>query len=95
MTISQKAHDEAVAELQARIDTMEAEKAANVKPITLKVSEKKAVSMYGINARFPITVYAGQWQRIARDMFGMDNGAFEKTALGTFIKTHKSQLAWK
>ena len=81
--------------LKARIAALEAQATAKQKPITLKVSEKKAVSMYGVNARFPITVYAGQWQRIAREAFGMDNGQFEKTPLGQFIKTHKSQLAWK
>ncbi len=33
------------------------------RPITIKVSEKGAVSVYGIN-RFPVTLYAQQWQRL-------------------------------
>jgi hypothetical protein len=32
--------------------------------LRLKVSEKGAVSLYGISARFPATYYAGQWERI-------------------------------
>ena len=31
--------------------------------LTFKVSNKGAVSVYGIN-RFPVTVYAEQWERI-------------------------------
>lgn len=31
--------------------------------LTFKVSNKGAVSIYGIN-RFPVTVYAEQWERI-------------------------------
>lgn len=31
--------------------------------VTLKVSEKGAVSMYGLG-RFPVTLYAGQWERV-------------------------------
>lgn len=84
-----------VAELEEKLAAMEAAKVANQKPVTCKVSEKKALSVYGLNARFPVTLYAGQWQRLAKEMFGMNNGEFEKTALGQFIKQHHSQLAWK
>jgi hypothetical protein len=37
---------------------------ASTRQITFKVSEKKAVSVYGLNARFPITLYADQWDRL-------------------------------
>lgn len=30
-----------------------------------KVSEKGAVSVYGLNAKWPITLYAQQWDRLA------------------------------
>jgi hypothetical protein len=37
---------------------------ANQSPLRLKVSEKGGVSLYGLNVRFPLTLYAGQWQRV-------------------------------
>jgi hypothetical protein len=37
---------------------------AAVRKLTFQVSAKKAVSVYGLNARFPITLYADQWNRL-------------------------------
>jgi hypothetical protein len=37
--------------------------AANFKPIGFKVSEKGALSVYGLG-RFPVTLYKGQWERL-------------------------------
>ena len=39
-----------------------ARRAADV-PIRFKVSEKRALSMYGLG-RFPVTLYASQWRRV-------------------------------
>lgn len=39
------------------------EKAHANKPFGLKVSEKGAVSVYGIG-RFPVTLYGSQWERL-------------------------------
>ncbi len=33
------------------------------KALTLKVSEKGALSIYGLG-RFPVTLYRGQWERL-------------------------------
>ena len=38
-------------------------KSAGVKKISFKVSEKGALSIYGLN-RFPVTLYKEQWQTI-------------------------------
>jgi hypothetical protein len=38
-------------------------KAAQANAIKLKVSEKGAVSAYGLG-RFPVTLYSGQWERL-------------------------------
>ncbi len=55
--------------------------------ITFKVSEtKKCLSVYGIQRR-PVTLYAGQWQRLLTD----DN----VKAMLAFIEKHRSELAWK
>jgi hypothetical protein len=32
--------------------------------IRFKVSEKGAVSVYGLNVKFPVTLYADQWERL-------------------------------
>ena len=42
--------------------------AANApKRLTMKVSEKGALSVYGLG-RFPVTLYRGQWERLALAM---------------------------
>ena len=54
------------AEFQAkRIAELEAQLALAIKPkaITLKVSEKGALSIYGLG-RFPVTLYRGQIERL-------------------------------
>lgn len=49
----------------ARIAALEAALAASSTPkaLSLKVSEKGALSVYGLG-RFPVTLYAGQWERL-------------------------------
>lgn len=37
------------------------------KALTLKVSDKGALSVYGLG-RFPVTLYRGQWERLAKHM---------------------------
>lgn len=37
------------------------------KALTCKVSEKGAMSVYGLG-RFPVTLYRGQWERLAAAM---------------------------
>ena len=54
-------------ELQAELSRLRAEnerlKTSGVKSISLKVSEKGAVSLYGLG-RFPVTLYKEQWLRL-------------------------------
>jgi hypothetical protein len=42
-------------------------KANEPKRLTMKVSEKGALSIYGLG-RFPVTLYRGQWERLATAM---------------------------
>lgn len=49
-----------IAQLQAKNDALAAR--ANAK-ISLKVTEKGGVSMYGLG-RYPVTLYASQWERL-------------------------------
>ena len=48
------------AELIALVQQMQAQPA---KRITLKVSEKGGLSLYGLG-RFPVTLYRSQWERL-------------------------------
>lgn len=81
------AQDKAVlAQLQAKIAELEAKnkalEAEHSKPrtITFKVSDKGGLSVYGINSRFPVTLYIGQWERLLEALprmrqFMADNAA--------------------
>ena len=44
---------------------LEAAQKAAERKITLKVSELGAISVYGLNARFPLTLYKPQWEKLA------------------------------
>ena len=54
-------------ELKAEIDRLRAENASLKKPArgqtSLKVSEKGALSVYGLG-RFPVTLYREQWEKL-------------------------------
>jgi hypothetical protein len=74
--------------LMAQLQALQAEnerlKAAKARAVTMKVSEKGAVSIYGMG-RFPMTAYASQWQKVL-DM---------ADDIRAFIETNKASLAWK
>ena len=55
--------------LKAQIAEMQAQLAQANQPkrLTMKVSEKGALSIYGLG-RFPVTLYRGQWERLATAM---------------------------
>jgi hypothetical protein len=40
---------------------------ANQRKVSLKVSEKGAISLYGLG-RFPVTLYASQWERLLQEV---------------------------
>jgi len=78
-------------DLQAELERLRAEnealKARASKPLTLKVSAKGAVSVYGLG-RFPVTLYKEQWERLldmADDIrvFMAENAASLKTLEGS------------
>ncbi len=54
-------------------------------PLRYKVSEKGAVSVYGLNSRFPVTLYAGQWARLIKSI----------PAIQDFMAKNKSKLSSK
>ena len=52
-----------IAQLQAELA---AAKAVKGRSLSLKVSEKGAVSLYGMG-RFPVTLYGSQWERLLNE----------------------------
>lgn len=78
----------AEAALNQRIADLEAQNAAlkaqEARKVTLKVSEKGAVSVYGMG-RFPVTLYQEQWLKL----LGMD------VEVKAFITLHQDKLERK
>lgn len=75
-------------ELRAELERLKAEnealKGRSEKGLTLKVSQKGAVSVYGLG-RFPVTLYKEQWGRL-----------LEVTdEIRAFIKEHEAELKSK
>ena len=56
-----------------------------VKPLKLKVSEKGALSVYGLNNQWPTTLYPEQWRRL------LDNA----DSIREFITEHESEFSVK
>lgn len=51
--------------LRSKLAAAEA-KLAKKATITMKVSEKGALSLYGLNAKWPVTLYKEQWHTVIR-----------------------------
>jgi hypothetical protein len=74
--------------VQAELERLRAEnealKARIARKVSLKVSEKGAVSVYGLG-RFPVTLYKEQWEKLL-DM---------ADEIRTFIAEHEAELKAK
>ena len=75
-------------DMQAELERLKAEnaklKGQSAKGLRLKVSEKGALSVYGLG-RFPLTLYKEQWEKV------LDMGEDIKA----FITEHDSELKAK
>ena len=75
-------------DLKAELERLKAENAAlknsNSRGLTMKVSEKGALSVYGMG-RFPVTLYKEQWLKL----LAMAND------IQAFIKANESRLKTK
>lgn len=78
------ADEDLKAELERLRKENEALKKGAAKGVSIKVSEKGGVSVYGLG-RFPITLYQEQWTKLL-DM---------SDELREFISAHKSELKVK
>jgi hypothetical protein len=88
ITATSNSKDKATADLMARLAALEAENAklkeARHKSLSMKVSEKGAMSVYGLG-RFPLTLYSGQWARL----FSMVD------EIKAFLEANKDKLSVK
>ena len=75
-----------IAELEAMQAELKALKAKAANTPRLKVSQKGAISVYGLQ-RMPVTLYAGQWERIIEMV---QSGVFQ-----AFIEANASELTRK
>jgi len=75
-----------IAELEAMQAELKALKAKTANMPRLKVSKKGAISVYGLQ-RMPVTLYAGQWERIAE--------LVNDGTLGAFIAANEANLTRK
>lgn len=75
-------------EMQAELERLRAENAQlknkNAAGLSLKVSEKGGVSLYGLG-RFPVTLYKEQWLRILASA----------SEIETFIRDNEAKLKTK
>jgi hypothetical protein len=75
-------------DLQAELERLRAENEAlkqkRNNPVSMKVSEKGAVSVYGLG-RFPVTLYQEQWQKLLS----------MSSEIKTFIDENRSKLKTK
>ena len=88
IAVTTNSKDKATADLLARLAQLEAENAklkeARHKSLSMKVSEKGAMSVYGLG-RFPLTLYSGQWSRL----FSMVD------EIKAFLEANKDKLSVK
>ena len=77
------------ADLLARLAQLEAEnaklRAQTTRSVSMKVSEKGAVSIYGLAGRFPVTLYAQTFEKL----FAMSD------QVKAFIEANKDKLSRK
>ncbi len=82
-----KAAEAALAAEKARADAATKTK-GEARGYTAKASEKGAISIYGVSARFPVTVYAPHFVGIALDLIMTDKGV-------AFLRENADKLSVK
>ncbi len=77
-----------IAQLEAMQAELKALKAERKNMLRIKTSAKGAVSVYGLNSRFPLTLYANQWERLITEL--IDNNVIQD-----YISANDADLARK
>lgn len=79
-----------VKEMEKQIEELKAEnaelKAKKERKLSLKVAQKSGgVSLYGIHSKFPVTMYAQQWEKVLN----------HADAIRAFIEENRDSLSFK
>ena len=80
-----------IAELQAMVNALNEQnatlkaQAAKRNTLGMKVGEKGGLSVYGLSARFPVTLYRQQWERLIEFV----------PQIKAFIEVHAAELKVK
>jgi hypothetical protein len=74
--------EQELARLRQENATLKAKGRKELKPVSFKVSEKGAVSIYNLGSRFPTTLYKGQIDRLLAAV----------PALEAFVATNAAKL---
>ena len=82
-TMQAETMEQKIARLEAENEAL---RKAKVHALSLKVSEKGAVSVYGLG-RFPVTLYAEQWFRL------LDGQMVDK--IKVFLRDNQAKLSTK
>ena len=82
-----QAAEAAVAAERARADAAEKVKAES-RGYSAKVSEKGAISIFGVNTKFPVTLYAPHFVGIVLDLIATDKGV-------NFLRENADRLSVK
>lgn len=82
-------------QLQARIAELEASKSVRTVGLGMKIGEKGGISVSGLTARFPVTLYAEQAVRYIAFLTGLTEEQVCKTQLGAFITANREKLSFK
>ncbi len=80
LDISTMTHEQLLALVPSLLAKLE--EASKPRALTCKVSEKGAVSVYGLG-RFPVTLYRSQWERLF----------LARQQIAEFVKTNSALLA--
>jgi len=77
------AKDQEIEELKRQLKEMQDKQQKQAEEeVTFKVSEKKAVSVYGLQTRFPTTLYKDGWRKLLRHIHRLE----------AFINEHEEEL---
>jgi hypothetical protein len=87
-----KQSEKALLEAEARGVAKGKASAPKGRGISWKVSKKGLCSVYGLNARFPVSLYLPQLRRFAESLFGLDAKAFDTSPVGLWAASNPTEV---
>lgn len=81
-----------LAKAKAENELLKANAIATPSTLSFKVSEKGAVSVYGIQTRFPVSLYPSQWEKLIENLPKLQQFmALNKTVLDKYAEEFKNR----